>query len=280
MCLIKKGTKMKNLSIPNRKMLASLALTAALALLTATAGQAQGVNNNPSVLPPNSHPYGKTYGQWSAAWWQWVFSLPATASPQFDTAECSAGQSGSVWFLAGTFGGAPLVRNCTIPTGKALFFPIFNAWADNTGCAASLCPPTTYSVDQLQAIAKSLVDQGSQLACVIDGQAVHGLSDILNTPYRVQSPAFSYTLPNNPNNVINTFLAGCYSPPVPLSSVCYASGGQVSPAAADGVYLMLAPLSPGSHTIHLSASLGGAPFLDITYNLTVAPNSIQDADSE
>src|SRR5690242_16582905 len=30
----------------------------------------------PSILPPESHPYGKSYGEWSARHWQWLYSLP------------------------------------------------------------------------------------------------------------------------------------------------------------------------------------------------------------
>ena len=37
------------------------------------------------------------------------------------------------------------------------------------------------------------------------------------------------------------------------------------PAAADGYYLMLAPLSRGEHEIHFSA----AGFLDVTYTITI-----------
>src|SRR5438874_7424155 len=79
--------------------------------------------------PPNVLPAGSRL---AAAWWEWVFSLPVTASPQFDTADCSAGQSGPVWFLGGTFFGGTITRTCTIPAGKTLVFPVANAWADNT----------------------------------------------------------------------------------------------------------------------------------------------------
>ena len=37
----------------------------------------------------------------------------------------SLGQSGPVWFLAGTFG-STVTRTVTIPAGKTLFFPILN----------------------------------------------------------------------------------------------------------------------------------------------------------
>ncbi|MFC9760077.1 hypothetical protein ACFU9B_44635 [Streptomyces sp. NPDC057592] len=34
-------------------------------------------------------------------------------------------QSSDVWFLAGTYGGR-VVRRCTVPAGRPLFFPVFN----------------------------------------------------------------------------------------------------------------------------------------------------------
>ena len=60
--------------------------------------------NNPGVLPPQSHSHGKTYGEWSAEWWQWALSLPADSNPFFDETGCANGangQHGSVWFLTG-----------------------------------------------------------------------------------------------------------------------------------------------------------------------------------
>src|SRR5436853_3928133 len=30
-------------------------------------------NPNPGVLPPNSAPHGKTYAEWSAAWFKWAY---------------------------------------------------------------------------------------------------------------------------------------------------------------------------------------------------------------
>ncbi|MCA1706817.1 MAG: hypothetical protein LC808_27575 [Actinobacteria bacterium] len=83
----------------------------------------------PRVLPPRSRPFGLTYAQWSEKWWQWALSIPEEQNPMLDPtgANCGIGQSGRVWFLAGTFGGGPATRVCTVPVGKALFFPIVNA---------------------------------------------------------------------------------------------------------------------------------------------------------
>ncbi len=258
----------------NRRLLpiAKIVALAAVALALCASGAVGGGNiNTPGVLPPNSTPHGQTYGEWAAAWSQWAYSMPVTQNPLFDTADCSAGQSDHVWFLGGVFGGSGLgvERSCTIPPGTALFFPVVNITVDNTGCADSLCPPTTFTVDELRAIAKSSMDAASDLSCTIDGVAVRGLS--APSPYRVQSPVFSYTLPADPNNLINWLLntIGCYPTPPPDGG-CYADGATVTPVVADGFYLMVAPLSAGEHTIRFAGSLFGSPFEDITYHITVA----------
>src|SRR5688500_20409628 len=51
---------------------------------------------------------GRSYGELTAAWWQWVYSFPASESPQTQqgAVDCSVSQSGPIWFLAGS------------PTGK------------------------------------------------------------------------------------------------------------------------------------------------------------------
>ena len=53
---------------------------------------------------------------------------PAAENPVFDTSGqyCALRQVGDVWFLAGAFGGPPVVRNCEVPAGKSLFFPLIN----------------------------------------------------------------------------------------------------------------------------------------------------------
>ena len=57
-----------------------------------------GNGGNPRVYPPGSRPFGLSYGEWSARWWQWAYSMPVTGHPLFDEtgADCAAGQSGPV----------------------------------------------------------------------------------------------------------------------------------------------------------------------------------------
>ncbi len=219
-------------------------------------------NLNPGILPPGSSPYGKTYGEWSAEHWKWLYSLPADHHPLFDTADCSTGQSGQVWFLGGTFttvSPSPGVvvgnatRNCTVPAGKALFFPLIDA-----ECATAEGNGTTDA--ELRACAKSIIDHAANLSCVIDGQALQGLAS-----YRAQSPLFTWG-PLPANNV--------FQDPVNFPA------GTTSPSVSDGYFVMVAPLSAGSHTIHFKGSVvftqaqDGFNFtfsLDITYHLSVMP---------
>lgn len=63
-------------------------------------------------------------------WQRWAMGLPWENGPITDETgdHCGDGQSGPVWYLAGT-GEGPATRDCTIPTGKQLFFPLINLWA-------------------------------------------------------------------------------------------------------------------------------------------------------
>jgi hypothetical protein len=217
--------------------------------------------NNPGVFPPDSAPYGNTYAQWSANYWNWLYSLPANANPLFGTADLSAGQSGSVWFLGGayTYGvlGGTAVRSGTIPDGTALFVPLINwesAKAEGKG--------TSYG--QLFANSQFMLDHATNLSFMIDGQAVQNIEH-----YRAQSALFTWgPLPSD-----NFFGDSVKFP-----------AGLTSQSVADGYYVMLTPLSLGTHTLQFTGGIktsiaNGDPSnfesqLDITYNLTVTPASL------
>src|SRR5438067_24588 len=115
------------------KRIASIVACAMLMVTTGSPVSAQATDPQPASN--NSEPYGMTYGQWNARWWQWFFSVPASRNPGLATdgaVDCSVGQSGDVWFLAGSFqSGGTFSRSCAVPVGKALFVPLINSWADN-----------------------------------------------------------------------------------------------------------------------------------------------------
>jgi hypothetical protein len=206
----------------NRKWVSVLMVVGALlaALLPSATALAAG-KPNPGILPPDSHPYGATYGEWSARWWQWVVSIPASTSPLTDTdgSFCNIGQTGHVWFLAGSWGYGDWDRSCTIPTGTAIFVPLANAF-----CAAVPLPPETPTAEAAQACAAAYVNHEDQISAELDGKALQGLE-----AYRFQSPIWDMTL--GADN-------GLGAPP-----------GFYPYWAADGTYVMFTPLPPGEHTL-------------------------------
>jgi hypothetical protein len=236
---------------------------AALALLLAAVWPALASPNsvgnlgNPSIAPPQSHFRGLSYSEWAAAWFQWVFSLPSDHHPLLDTADCSAGQTGNVWFIDGTHG-SPFPssgRHCTIPAGTALFLSLASRNQDNEGCSAddARIERTSDKESVLRMKAHDILNGflGSR-RIVIDGVDVHGLPACdypdhpatCNSPYRVQSPVFDYTVPAL-NNLLIIDDGACYDDPYGDHTTPYTALG----AVADGVFVMIKPLSVGEHTI-------------------------------
>jgi hypothetical protein len=180
-------------------------------------------SNNLGVFTTDSKPYGLTYGEWTARWWQWANSIPKPDNPAVDNTgkNCAIDQNGPVWFLAGTFGGSA-ERTCTIPSGKAILIPIFNS-----ECSYAEFPALK-SESELRSCAKSLQDKTTSLEATIDGMSIQGLEK-----YRVASPLFNLTFPEN--NVAGV-------PP------------GLTQGVSDGNWLFLKPLPPGKHEIHFAGA--------------------------
>jgi hypothetical protein len=229
-----------------------------VALLGSTMAFAR--NANPGVFPIQPKPYGQTYGQWSARWWQYGFSVPGSTSGKDVFDGCPAEPSGQMWFLVGTIGGpGQTIRSCTVPTGRAIMFPVFNAeWskveADNTpGTCPVQASPSGNSDAALQACATAqanhALDSDATLEAKVDGKTLQNLAN-----YRAVSPPFDFT-----------------SAPLNPLGVCQPQGCN-SHAVADGFWIILTPLSPGAHTIQFTANIPFFQFkADILYNLIVQP---------
>ena len=191
-----------------------------------------------TVLPVNSKVQGKTYAQWAAAYWQWAFSIPADTNPLTDTTGefAAEGQSGSVWFVAGTFGDSQ-ERSIVVPAGKKLFMPVFQSIF---GSGVFDCEPTVpgvfCDVPTLQATAAANIGlPGEVLEVLIDGVAVQDVSG-----YRAASvEPFSITYPDN--------------------SLVGVAAGTYFPQVEDGYWLMLTPMTPGQHTIEIHVFMPDTP---------------------
>ena len=193
--------------------------------------------------------HGKTYGEWSAQWWKWVRSIPdpdgqshpITSSGAVD---CSIGQAGPVWFLAGTPGGAPVVRECTVPKGKELFFPLLSLIFYNDPADP---PPPSTEAQKREVLESVLSDRipgpfNSRVCHLVSTVARgHSTLDGASTLFsavataRTQSPAFRLEI--GPQDVFG------------------GTAGAIDRAAvSDGVWVMLR-LPKGKHTLHFQGAL-------------------------
>jgi hypothetical protein len=82
--------------------------------------------------------------------------------------------------------------------------------------------------EQMQACARNFMDSATGLTAEIDGVPVQYLG-----LYRVESPNFTLALP--------------------ADNIFGAPAGTYEPTASDGIFLMLTPLQPGTHTIRFHA---------------------------
>lgn len=177
------------------------------------------------IYPPDSKPFGLTYGQWSEKWWKWSLGIAMADNPAGDeTGErCATSQiDPHVWFLAGTFGG-PVTRSCTIPDGKSILIPLIN-----NECSY-LEFPAYKTTPELEKCAKDFVDKVSNLQLSIDGVTVPDL-----TMYRFKSGLYNFTMPQD--NVLGL-----------------AAG--TTDSIADGYWVMLKPLNKGTHEIKFGGSV-------------------------
>jgi hypothetical protein len=208
---------------------------------------------NPRVIPPQTTPGDKSYGEWGAEWWKWALARPFDQSPinDPDGRYGSLGQSGSVWFLAGTFG-AEAERTITIPVGKMIFFPIVNIFNDYPCPDPAFQPPAGQTMEQwLTEGAMWWVSHVTEMAATVDGVALNNLWN-----YRGISPMTVFTA--DPSQVA---MDPCIT-------------GQEQLGVSDGYWIMLAPLPPGQHTIRFTATQYYPEWdwqwnLVVTYNVTV-----------
>ena len=201
------------------------------------------------VFNAHSNVEGKPISQWTAEIWQKVFSIPVFASdgttlinPNFDGAPTNAvlSDDGKVMFLCGTFVGGDVVRTETVPTGTPLLLPMVTSeWSNpDTPSKASgyTAVPGDYTAAELQQFAANQSNAVTELHASIDGRPVGNLFS-----HRETAPVFTYNLPPQ-FNIMQVFFGEDIS-------------GPQTPAAADGFYLMLKPLSPGRHTIDFSGAM-------------------------
>lgn len=188
----------------------------------------------PAIFAPEATPFGASYAEWSARWWQWALAIPADRSPFADKGGCrngAEGQAGPVWFLAGVINKTGSAhRTCDVPAGKAILIPVVNV-------ECSTLEGNGRNTPQLRACLAQY--RFGNVSATIDGVPVADLER-----YLVESPPFDLTLPEN--NVLGV-------------------DAGTGTAIGKGYYLMLPPLAAGSS--HVLEYGGGFPDFDFAVSM-------------
>jgi hypothetical protein len=169
--------------------------------------------------------------------------IPATTTATSGTSESSdifqtrdAGHSSDTSVLSDTSG--LIERTCTIPKGKAIFFPVYNAFqtieADN---------PNLDTIPEIKQAVINNVNQATNLKASVDGTNIK-----VDSKLRALTRIFEFTLPAD--NIFGTDVLGPYK------------------AISDGYWVPLKPLKPGNHEISFSADHPDGP-IDVTYHILV-----------
>jgi len=140
--------------------------------------------------------------------------------------------------------GCSAERTCTIPAGKAIFFPVITSGCDYASY------PNVKSEPALVSCAQADDTRSINLQATVDGVNIKQLDK-----YRATSPLFSVTYP--PHNLFGS------------------PAGQTQ-GISDGYWVFLQPRSSGKHELHFSGLTPGNPTtgttnfaVDVTYHLTV-----------
>jgi hypothetical protein len=181
------------------------------------------------VESPGATVAGKTIAEWSAAWWQWAAAQAPPGDPFTDTTGEFAGvnQSGPVFFLAGSPGGNNR-RRFNVSTNSYILVPLLaTEWSQ-------LELGFTMTAAEIRQAAQEQADQINSLHATLDGVTIPQATLFL---HRQTSPDFNFVAVNNNQVGINEV-------------------GDSGVAVADGYFLMLAPLTAGTHVL----TYGGSAF--------------------
>lgn len=193
-----------------------------------------------NVLGLEERVAGKSYNDWTRAWFQWLVGdtvEPATAFP-FDfpltdpigTDATDNQNDGSVFFVGGVFGSSA-TRTFTVPASKHLFIGLgVSFWTNSPGD------------DPNRGIAATgqTINAVNELSLTIDG------TDI--------APSTLFSLRAGRQNFAAAFAENNW---FDLATGGFFPAGSTSGHSIDGYWAMIPPLAPGDHTIQFRSVASG-----------------------
>ena len=206
------------------------------------------------VIPLQASYAGLTYAEWSVEWWRWIIGIPAAEGPFGEGYACAGGANDAkspVWFLVSFFGATPVEVECTVPVGKALFFPIYN-----TECSTVEGSPDDdlffldLESNEPEACVEKFFDNSFRrveepqvtVERFINGEYRRYMLSNLED-YRFQSAIFDFALPAEGENFLGVDPDACSDTPFGCQAI------------AEGYWIMLPPLAKGQYRITIYAKL-------------------------
>lgn len=219
------------------------------------------------IFLKDDEPYGKSYAEWLGKWWQWHISIPSEFNnlesadmslvhprEAYSPEKCAWNQDdGNVWYLADgkhlpiEEKTKPEIRECFIPSGKAILVQIYGSgcsYGEGFRSLIELEECVNIGLDSVKLSAK--VD-GLEVVNSVDKEKILPQPSLFNLTYVKDN---LYNIPE-----------GTY-------------GGM-----ANGYFLFIKPLSNGLHTIefqetYFKSGFEGQPsnenrFSNVKYNLIV-----------
>jgi hypothetical protein len=206
------------------------------------------------LVAPNVNVAGKSQNDWAEQWWNWAGNIPEASNPVVETtgAFSHLGDQGPVFFLAGVFNGptvGPVNRTVTVRENQHLFFPLLNSITWDIYSAY----PDDFERDLIETMGDI-----ENLFAELNGVPLGSSTSLLG--WLQQSPD------NYDQHVLAGGLFNEWGDPVGIEQ-----------AQQRGYWLMLEPLSVGTHVLHFGGRAQpngayanwGPNIQDITYTIQV-----------
>ncbi len=218
-----------------------------------------GCDRDPLVHQDTKHAQ-KIYEGRAIGWTKWALEQPWSTGPVRDTdgSACALEQHGSVWYLAGTTGGA-VERACTVPADAHIFFPLMNRWVAPTPDSIIEDDPENDLAAWLAFVVEYFAERRAQtcaLSLRLDDEDL--LPDLESMDEELYVDVLDqFTVNMGDDNFATDF------------------GGTAGPRVTwvDGHWALLRPLPPGDHTLEFGGTRcvdGEAVFeTNATYQLHV-----------
>jgi len=188
----------------------------------------------------DEHPFGISYSDWVAKFWNWDFSIPIDSQTNtlagLKDNGCLIHKDNSMVMLVDTAAGGIWKQKCTISRTEGILIPI---WTGE--CDQALKGFDSYSFKQL-----------SECARAYDLGIVKGQVKVDDTPVATLD-AIDYKT-NVMNNVTEVYTKQ-FNAIVTKESHLISERYGTFPAAAHGWFVFLKPLQPGNHVVYYQNSV-------------------------